>query len=238
MSKLVRWLPLAAVLVVVGCRRVEPRAPSSQPDQPEVVTTPSGVEMVRIPAGRFEMGSRQGDDESPVHEVELDEFLMDRYEVTQEQYIALMGVNGSKFKGSNRPVEMISWTDAAMYCNARSEAEGLEPCYNEDATCNFDADGYRLPTEAEWEYACRAGSKTDYSFGRDKRLLSDYAWFKENSGNETHPVGQKKPNAWGLYDMHGNVAEWCNDIYDAKYYARSPSRNPRGPTEGNQYVIR
>jgi len=230
-------LPLL-LLLPGGCARTERQ--SAAPAQPKLqtATTASGVEMVLLPAGSFRMGSNAGKDEGPVHEVRLDAFWIDRYEVTQAQYEKLMGTNPSKFKGPDRPVDMISWTDAAAYCNARSEAEGLEPCYREDATCNFAANGYRLPTEAEWEYACRAGSTADYCFGNDPRMLADYAWFKENSGGETHPVGRKKPNAWGIYDMHGNVAEWCNDIYAAEYYASSPGRNPRGPEQGQMYVVR
>jgi formylglycine-generating enzyme required for sulfatase activity len=175
--------------------------------------------------------------------VRVGEFLIDRSETTQEHYIRLTADTGSKFKGPQRPAEMVSWVKAAMYCNARSEAEGLTPCYNEDASCNFEADGYRLPTEAEWEYACRAGGDGKYTYGDDPNALKQHAWFKENAAKETHPVGKKKPNAWGLYDMHGNVAEWCNDMYAADYYAASPADNPTGPSgadrpERDKYVLR
>jgi acetoin utilization deacetylase AcuC-like enzyme len=134
---------------------------------------------------------------------------------------------------------MIPWTKAAVFCNIRSKAENLEPCYNEDtAECDFSRSGYRLPTEAEWEYACRAGTKSDYSFGSDVRRTGDHGWFADNSGKKTHPVGQKKPNPWGLYDMHGNVAEWCNDMFGKDYYSTPASANPRGPAEGETYVLR
>jgi formylglycine-generating enzyme required for sulfatase activity len=196
--------------------------------------------MVQIPAGWFEMGSRRGrEDEQPVHRVWVDAFLMDRYEVTQAAWEKVELPNPSHFKGPALPVEQISWTLAAQYCNARSRAEGLELCYDaKTAGCNFNANGYRLPTEAEWEYACRAGTDSEYSFGQDDRGLGDAAWFAGNASKTTHPVGQKKPNAWGLYDMHGNVAEWCHDNYDKQYYAQSPEQNPRGPEEGDKNVLR
>jgi formylglycine-generating enzyme required for sulfatase activity len=151
--------------------------------------------------------------------------------VTQQQFARLATrKDPSLFKGLKNPVENLTWPDVVLYCNARSRAEGLEPCYDErTGACNFEAGGYRLPTEAEWEYACRAGSDMEYSFGSDARRLKDYAWFRDNSRKRTHPVGTKRPNPWGIYDMYGNVTEWCNDVYGADYYGNAPERNPRGP---------
>jgi formylglycine-generating enzyme required for sulfatase activity len=175
--------------------------------------------------------------------VSVDAFWMDRHEVTQTEYEKLGRIeafpNPSHFQGENLPVEQVTWPQAARFCNARSRFEGLKPCYNEDsAECDFAADGYRLPTEAEWEYACRAGTTTDYSCGNEPRKVGDFAWLADNSGKKTHPIGQKKPNPWGLFDMHGNVAEWCQDVFDPKYYAASPETNPRGPNDGKEYVLR
>ena len=209
------------------------------------IKTKSGVEMVVIPAGSFEMGSAHGrEEERPVHKVMVDSFLMDKYVVTQTEFEKLgedadppFG-NTSHFKGPNLPAEMVTWPQAARFCNARSLLEGLKPCYSDKAECDFDASGYRLPTEAEWEYACRAGTSAAYSFGNDTRPLGDFAWFADNANNKTHPAGQKRPNPWGLYDMHGNVVQWCNDVYDPSYYKNSPDRNPRGPAKGKEYVLR
>ncbi|MBM3237125.1 hypothetical protein FJZ31_12605 [Candidatus Poribacteria bacterium] len=235
------------ILFGASCQKVD----KSTARSPTVIKTKEGVEMVLLPAGWFEMGSRRGKDnpltpfvkgeanESPVHKVWVDAFLMDRYEVNQEQYGKLVPGNPSHFKDPQNPMEQMSWANAVLYCNARSRAEGFEPCYDEESgKCNFEANGYRLPTEAEWEYACRAGTKTDYFFGREARKLKDYAWYAENSFERTFPWGKKKPNPWGLYDMYGNVAEWCNDIYDQDYYKHSPEKNPRGPTKGKKYVLR
>jgi len=228
---------LAMILVglVALSRAEESTAPASLS---KAIRTATGVGMVLIPGGWFQMGSDRGrPDEQPVHRVRVDAFYMDTHEVTQEQYGQLVLGNPSHFKGPKHPVEQISWPAAAMYCNARSRAEAFEPCYDEEtAACDFQASGYRLPTEAEWEYACRAGTKTEYSFASDQ--LADHAWYGGGSEASTRPVGGKLPNPWGLYDIHGNVAEWCNDVYEPRYYGVSPAKNPRGPAEGERYVLR
>jgi formylglycine-generating enzyme required for sulfatase activity len=196
--------------------------------------------MVLVPAGWFQMGSEAEDqiDESP-HKVYVSSFFMDLYEVTQAEYERIMGKNPSRWKGSDNPVEQIRLADAARYCNARSRLEGLQPTYDEQTwQCDFEADGYRLPTEAEWEYAARAGTTTAYSFGNDRSKLGRYAWFKWNSTRGPAPVGKKEPNPWGLYDMYGNVWEWCNDFYQEDYYQESSDRDPRGPETGENRVVR
>jgi len=239
-NELAVCLTLAA-LAPLSCQRAG--APQGV-GEPPAITSASGVESVLIPAGSFEMGSRQGrEEEKPAHRVWIDSFLMDRHEVTQSEYEKLGKIeafpNPSHFKGADLPVEQVTWPQAARFCNARSRLEGLKPCYNEDTgVCDFEANGYRLPTEAEWEYACRAATGSDYSFGGEPRQLGDFAWFAGNSGQKTHRVGQKKPNPWGLFDMHGNVAEWCQDVYDPGYYRASADKNPCGPSEGNEYVLR
>jgi len=230
----------AAIVLLEGCERKAPDETASQAPEnaPAGSKSKSGVEMVLLPAGRFTMGDATQIDATP-HEVAVSSFYIDKFLVTQNEYQRVMGKNPSRWKGGDNPVEQIRWSDAATYCNARSEAEGLRPCYDlQTWKCNFEANGYRLPTEAEWEYACRAGTKTAYSFGDDAAKLADYAWFDKNSGGKPHPVGQKLANPWGLFDMHGNMWEWCNDFYDVEYYKQSPEQDPRGPETGDTKVVR
>jgi formylglycine-generating enzyme required for sulfatase activity len=187
------------------------------------LTNSIGMEFVLIAAGTFLMGSDDGENlEQPVHQVTISQpFYLGRYAVTQEQWVMVIGANRSDFTGDrNRPVEYVSWEDVQDFIQRLNAKERGAI--------------YRLPTEAEWEYACRAGSKTAYSFGDDTRQLREYAWYGENSG--THPVGRKWPNAWGLYDMHGNVWEWVQDWYGK--YAPESVTDPQGPTSGSYRVIR
>jgi len=239
-SRRARACSLTAVLVMgllVGCDRQPAEQHASGP---EVVKTDCGMEMVPIPAGKFIMGSDAGlIDSKPAHPVRVDGFLMDRYEITQEVYERVMGTNPSRRKNPRNPVEQVTWSAAVKFCNARSLREGRKPCYDTNSwTCDFSANGYRLPTEAEWEYACRSGSASQVNSADNAEELKSIAWFDGNSQSKPHPVGQRKPNDWGLYDMVGNVWEWCNDFYGVKYYRQSPQDNPRGPDQGEKRVLR
>jgi formylglycine-generating enzyme required for sulfatase activity len=207
---------------------------------PKEIVTSIGLKMALIPGGSFVMGSASGkDDERPPHEVTLDPFYVDVHEVTQEAYQSLTGANPSKFGDAKGPVERIRWTEAAVFCNKRSEKEGLKPCYDTETwECDFAADGYRLPTEAEWERACRGGTTEPFFFKGGETVLANYAWFRANSGEKSHKVGQKRANPFGLFDVYGNVAEWCNDWYDPAYYLSSPGRNPVGPAKGAKRALR
>jgi len=197
---------------------------------------------VRIQGGTFTMGSpanepyRKGD-EGPQHQVTVGSFYMGKYEVTQKEYQEIMGTNPSNFKGDNLPVERVSWYDAIEYCNRRSQKEGLTPAYTingNNVTWNRGANGYRLPTEAEWEYACRAGTTSAYNTGAN--ISDNTGWYYDNSGSKTHPVGQKPANVWGLYDMHGNVWEWCWDWYGN--YSSGSQTDPVGASSGTSRVVR
>ncbi|GHU47810.1 hypothetical protein AGMMS50289_23540 [Betaproteobacteria bacterium] len=207
-------------------------SPTQAMDTPvgKTFTNSIGTEFILIPAGSFTMGADKNDkdaedDETPPHRVSISQaFYLGKYEVTQGEWEAVMGSNPSKFKGRSNPVERVSWNDVQTFIQRLNAKEGTNK--------------YRLPTEAEWEYAARAGTKSTYSFGDDAGQLGAYAWYDGNSGDQTHPVGQKKPNPWGLYDMHGNVYEWVNDWYNESYYSRSASTDPAGPSSGQLWVLR
>ena len=222
----------------------DPAATSAQGSAagPFDIVTKSGIEMVSLPGGEFLMGSAQGSsDESPPHKVQLSAFRIDKSEVTHEMFTKVQLPNPSHWQDSpKKPLERVRWRDAKQYCNERSLLEGLKPCYNEksmDWDCDYTANGYRLPTEAEWEYAARAGTDGPYDFGQPDKLRQ-YAWFAANADQKTHPVGQKKPNRWGLYDLYGNVSEWCEDIYSPTYYKDSPTVDPCGPANHGNDVRR
>ncbi len=210
--------------------------------------------MVWLPGGTFKMGDIQGvgyDDERPVHEVTLDAFAIGRNPVTVNEFRRFVETTGYKSEAERKggawvwdgkewgektdanwrnpyiaqdddhPLVSISWNDAAAYCEWLCEQTGEQ---------------YSLPTEAQWEYACRAASETAYCFGDDEQLLADYAWYSKNSEGKTHPVGVMRANTWGLHDMHGNVWEWVQDWYER--YSKESQRNPSGPEQGSNRVIR
>lgn len=230
----------AVIFAISGLTGCGPRKGESSSSDKKVAHTAGGIDMVSIPSGEFMMGSADGAiDAKPPHQVKVNGFLMDEHEVTQEVYEKVIGTNPSRRKNPQNPVEQVTWIAAAKFCNARSLQEGLKPCYDTNTwACDFSANGYRLPTEAEWEYAYRAGSSTQFYFSGSTQDLKSFAWFEGNSQTKPHPVGQRRPNAWGLYDMAGNVWEWCNDFYGVKYYRQSPTDNPRGPQEGEKRVLR
>jgi len=221
----IRLLILLTLLCPLGCERQAsgpPKEPADlrpTPRQVQLIPLPN---MVLIKAGTFLRIK---------YPVTLSrDFWLGKYEVRQGEYAAVMGKNPSHFPGdTNRPVEKVSYFDAVAYCSALTrrerEAGRLPPAY-----------AYRLPSEGEWEYACRAGTTNLFSFGDTVTEADQYAWAMENSEATTHPVGQKRPNPWGLYDMHGNVWEWCNDWFAA--YSPTEVTDPPGPTEGKYKVFR
>lgn len=229
--------------------------PGDDPGQDPVTPPEPPVEQgdfVRISAGTFTMGSpadeRWRETDEVQHEVTLHSYLIAKQEVTQEEYRAVTGTNPSHHQGDNRPVEMVSWYDAVRYCNALSELEGLTAAYTIEGvqvTWNREADGYRLPTEAEWEYACRAGTTSPFSTERNitveqSNWYSSYPYIEGEGGGayrrQTVEADEFEPNAWGLFNMHGNVSEWCWDRYGA--YGTQPQTDPAGPETGRNRVAR
>jgi len=213
-------LSIIGSIVISGCISSEEASEIIEPDETqESITDSPSMEFVLIPAGEFEMGSPSTEkgrrsNEGPVHTVTIEKaYYMGKYEVTQKQWRDIMGSNPSAYKGDDQPVEQVSWEDIQEFIKKLNEMEGT--------------DKYRLPSEAEWEYAARAGTTTRYSFGDDESDLGDYAWYSDNSDSITHPVGLKQPNPWGLYDMHGNVWEWVQDKDHSDYNG--------APTDGSAW---
>ncbi|MDX9978563.1 MAG: formylglycine-generating enzyme family protein [Lentisphaeria bacterium] len=232
---------LAFLLAVVGCAPGKPDRQAAEQtvaverrepvDITELVLAIPGPEpvplrMLRIPAGSFVMGSPEGTghaDEQPGQRVTISQpFWLGVYPVTQAQWQAVMGTNPSHFTGDpERPVDSVTWTDCQEFVGKLS---------------SLGIGTFRLPTEAEWEYACRADTVSRYFWGDEPERMGDYVWYRENAGEETHPVGEKKPNPWGLYDMNGNVLERCEDWYGP--YTAGDKTDPKGPAKGADCVMR
>ncbi len=269
------FLALLLVFALAGCGNTEQRessTPSESTQQPnQIVTVPTEStsteitppeDFVLINGGTFQMGSLESEpwrsEDETAHAVTLSDFYIGQYEITQAEYQAVMGENSSSFAGDDLPVENITWVDAIQYCNARSTQEGLTPAYvvdGQDVSWDRSANGYRLPTEAEWEYACRAGTDTPFNTqtsisAEEANYWGHYPYLIEDNyfsqGNlETKPgvyrqttvaVGSFEPNAWGLYDMHGNVGEWVWDWYGS--YETGELADPTGPASGTRRVYR
>lgn len=219
--------------------------PKPAPQKPKYDTT----RFVLVDGGSFKMGTSEPVElhESPAHEVTVKPFIIGKTEVTFDDYDKYMlatkqdTARKSMWGRGKQPAISVSWLDAVAYCNWLSAQEGLSKCYvieGENVKWNDTAKGYRLPTEAEWEYAARGGNKSKLTLYAGSKEIDEVAWFKDNSGAQTHPVASKKPNELGLFDMNGNVWEWVWDIYDWNYYKYSPQDNPRGPEVGAYRVMR
>lgn len=211
-------------------------------------------EMILVEGGKYMMGSNStlAANEKPAHEVMVNSFYMAKTECTFQEFDAFCKATGwrlpdddYKWGRGNRPVLDVKWVDALMYCNWLSQQENLTQCYQIEfkgstikVECSFEANGYRLPTEAEWEYAARGGNKSKGFNASGSNNVDEIAWYNGNSNNKSQPVGLKKPNELGIHDLNGNVWEWCWDWYDEKYYSGSPKDNPKGPKSSKYRVLR
>ena len=212
--------------LIQAARLDDPLRPKNNSESPSRLNIRNsvGIEFKYLPSGKFTTGDLESDHDKTQREVSIGRgFYIGLFEVTQEQYKQVTGTNPSQFKNNKHPVENVSWFDAEQFCRKLSELP------NEKALNHV----YRLPTEAEWEYACRAGTSTAFGFGKDSSDLAEFGWYLQNSASRSHPVGQKKPNSWGLYDTHGNVWEWCSDSYaiDQKPKGKDPQDLPAGDTK-------
>ncbi len=206
-----------------------------------------GPEMVHVASGTFQYGNtgavESSPDQLPVNTVSIGALSVSKYEITQDLYEELMDNNPSSEIGDNLPVNRVSWRSAVDFCNALSQEMGIAPAYTFEGTeviCDFEGPGFRLPTEAEWEYIAKAGTTTDTYAGDISAVegidtvLDQIAWYKGNSDNTIHPVGGKMPNDFGVYDILGNICEWTWDYYDETYYDGMPTDNPTGPAVPDQ----
>ena len=201
----------------------------------EKYSVASAREFVDVDVGVYTIGSE--DEFENEHEVVVSEFYICTHEVTQEEFQSLMGYNPSKTKGKNKPVTNITWYEAVDYCNKLSLERGLTPCYNDDYEYDFCANGFRLPTESEWVIAAKGGQKSRGFIFSGSDYLEDVAWCGSNSGHKPHDVRTKAPNELGIYDMTGNVAEWCLDWHD-EYPTERQEMDPTGPAFGTERIVR
>ncbi len=230
MRKNIFLIGLCTLLFCVFSCKKDSENKNEEPIPNPIDSTQNGIDfgkmdMVLVPSGIFSMGNNAGlfGDEKPAHSVVLDSFYIGKYEVTQALWKDIMNANPSLDKGDSLPVENITWLEVQNFLTKLNEKTGLN---------------YRLPTEAEWEFAARGGNQNhDYTYCGSNNAL-DVAWHKVNSGNKTHPVGLKNGNELGIYDMSGNVWEWCSDWYGSTYYSTSPQSNPKGPASGDQKITR